>query len=296
MKTFSFPALLLAALLLAAAPASLAQTTTPAPTTASGRTAHHEARAYVREQVLPAVRQQRQQLETQLTAADRAQLAIYRSQLREIRDKGQALRQSWRAAAGTPAPPTGSRPTLTEAQQQQVRQLRTETKGILASVRELAQQYAPNISRLTAVLEPRQQKWTADLHAIIGRAGGPAETAAHAGRHQRRGGPIGRLLRPTAFLLLDPIAPAPTVRAQSRVYPNPATATTQLAYEVTKAGPVTVEVLDSRGNTLRTVAQNGQQDKGPHTLAVDVADLPAGTYFFKIMTRAGAETRRFVKE
>ncbi len=305
MKTTLFSTLFFGGLLLAAAPASFAQTTPAAQTTAAAPARHegrHEARAYVRQNVLPAVRQQRQQLESQLTTADRAQLAIYRTQLREVRTQGRALRQSLRPAAGTAATP-GTRPTLTEAQQQQVQQLRAEAKGIMANVQQMAQRYTTDINRLTLALKPQQEKWAADLRALAPAAGKP-ETAARPGRRPRRGGALGRLLQPAGFLLLDPNAPAPAAKpraqsaqsAQSLVYPNPATATTELAYEVTKAGAVTVELLDGRGNTLRTVAQNSKQDKGAHTLAVEVADLPAGTYFFKITTRAGAETRRFVKE
>ncbi|MBT9394322.1 T9SS type A sorting domain-containing protein [Hymenobacter sp. NST-14] len=294
MKALLFSALLAGGLLLSDTPATFAQTA-PGPATADARPAHREARAYVQQHVLPAVREQRRQLESRLTSADRAQLAIYRTQLREVREKAHALRQAGRPAASTAATP-GARPALSEAQQQQLQQLRTETKSILANVQALAQKYTPDINRLTQALKPRQEKWATDLRAIG--AKGQAETAARPGRHHRRGGPLERLLRPAAFLLLDPNAPAPApkARAGSQVYPNPASATTQLAYEVTKAGAVTVELLDGRGNTLRTVARDDRQDKGPHTLAVDVADLPAGIYFFKITTRAGVETRRFVKE
>ncbi|OWP63214.1 hypothetical protein CDA63_10175 [Hymenobacter amundsenii] len=296
MKTTLLSVLFFCGLLLTTAPASFAQTAPTSQTTATAAPAHHEARAYVRQNVLPAVREQRRQLESQLTTADRAQLAIYRNQLREVRVQGRALRQSLRPAAGTAAATPGTRPTLTEAQQQQVQQLRTETKGIMANVQQMAQRYTTDINRLTHALKPQQEKWVADLRALA--PAGKPETAARPGRHPRHGGALGRLLRPTAFLLLDPNAPARAdkARSQSLVYPNPATTTTELAYEVTKAGAVTVELLDGRGNTLRTVAQDSKQDKGPHTLAVEVADLPAGTYFFKITTRAGAETRRFVKE
>ncbi len=294
MKSTFLSALFLSGLLLPAAPASFAQTAPTSQTTAAAP-AHHETRAYVRQNVLPAVRQQRRQLESQLTTADRAQLAIYRTQLREVRTQGHALRQSLRPAAGVAATP-GIRPTLTEAQQQQVQQLRTETRGIMANVQQMAQRYTTDINRLTQALKPQQEKWAADLRALA--LAGKPETAARPARHHRRGGALGRLFQPVGFLLLDPNAPSPAdkMRPQSLVYPNPATSTTELAYEVTKAGAVTVELLDGRGNTLRTVAQNSKQDKGPHTLAVEVADLPAGTYFFKITTRAGAETRRFVKE
>lgn len=294
MKATLLSALLVGGLLLSAAPTTFAQTT-PGPKMADARPAHREARDYMQQNVLPAVRQQRQQLEGLLTSADRAQLAIYRTQLREVREKGHGLSQSWRPAAGTAATP-GPRPALTEAQQQQVQQLHTETKSIMTNVQTLAQNYTTDINRLTQALKPQQEKWATDLRAIGAKS--HPETTARPGRGHRRGGPLGHLLRPAAFLLLDPNAPAPAAKghAQSQVYPNPASVTTQLAYEVTKAGAVTVELLDSRGNTLRTVAQDDKQDKGPHTLSVEVADLPAGTYFFKITTRAGAETRRFVKE
>ena len=94
MKTTLLSALFFGGLLLTTASASFAQTTPASQTTATAAPAHHEARAYVRQNVLPAVREQRRQLESQLTTADRAQLAIYRNQLREVRVQGRALRQS----------------------------------------------------------------------------------------------------------------------------------------------------------------------------------------------------------
>jgi hypothetical protein len=79
-------------------------------------------------------------------------------------------------------------------------------------------------------------------------------------------------------------------------YPNPAAAASQLEYDVKKAGPVTVDLLDSKGNTLRTVVSESHLEKGRRTEQLDLRDLPAGTYFYKITTKAGSETKRFVKE
>lgn len=257
------------------------------------RPGRREMRAYVQQQVLPAVRQQRQKLDAQLSSADQAQLTAYRTQLHDLRQRRKALRD----AAGT-AP--GTRPTFTEAQQQQLQQLRTETHTVLGNVAKLAAQYDAPIRRLLAELQPQQAKWTADLQALAAKNGAdkPATPAEQLGRRRHGRGGVGRLLQPTAFLLLDPNAPAAPERPAggASLYPNPTTATSQLSYDVAKAGPVTVELLDGRGNALRTVAQDAKQDKGAHTLPVDVADLPRGTYFFKITTRAGSETRRFVKE
>jgi hypothetical protein len=79
------------------------------------------------------------------------------------------------------------------------------------------------------------------------------------------------------------------------MYPNPAVSTQRLDYDVKKDGNVKVELLDERGKALRTVF-DGKQDKGSHSLDVNLADLNRGTYFYKITSKGGSETRRFVKE
>ena len=98
-------------------------------------------------------------------------------------------------------------------------------------------------------------------------------------------------------MLLDPNAPTNAAETGTRaaLYPNPASATQRLEYEVKKSGPVKIEVLDQQGQTLRTVL-NEKQEPGQHTLDVNVADLQRGTYLYKITTRGGTESRRFVKE
>lgn len=289
MQLPAFSAFVLHALLLCSAPAAPAPA---APRPATIQRGNPEIRAYVQQNVLPAVRRQRQQLETRLSTSDKAQLAVYRAQLHDLRQRGQALR-----AETQPNGPT-ARPALTEAQQQQRQQLRAETRALLLRVSELARPYEADIARLAQELKPQQEKWAADIQALTSPAANAEPTARPARRARKSPGQ--RLLRPAAFLLLEPAAtaatPATSAGAGSSVYPNPTATATQLAYELPKAGPVTVELLDGRGNTLRTVQPESKQEKGPHALTLDVADLPAGTYFFKITTRAGAETRRFVKE
>ncbi|MBC6697956.1 T9SS type A sorting domain-containing protein [Hymenobacter puniceus] len=252
-----------------------------------GSPARTESKAYIRQNVLPVVRQQRQKLETVLSAADKAQLTRYRTELQALRQQAHTLRQATKPAPGT------ARPALTPAQLEQRQQLRTSTKTILLNVSQLARKYEADISQLTQEIQPQHQQWLADLAAIRARH---ADTTALG--HQRRGGPASHLLRPVRFLLLTPAAPTqPQPRAAAAsLYPNPATAANQLTYAVQKTGPVTIELLDGRGNTLRTVWQESRHEKGQHTLSISLSELPAGTYFYKITTRTGAETRRFLKE
>jgi hypothetical protein len=253
--------------------------------------ARREIQAYYQQQVLPAVRQQRQLLEPQLAADDRADLVRYRSQLKDLRQRGQALHEYLRVQRSTAAP---AQPQLSDAQREQLGQLRAESRAIMSKVAELAEQYEAAIAPLLQALEPRKRQWSAEVQAIIGKHATP-EQQARLSQHGRHHG-LGRELRPTMFLLLDPAATAPQPALGTTVYPNPTVATSQIDYHVAKAGAVTIELLDASGARLRNVAQETSQAAGPHTQQVDVSSLPKGTYYYKIITRAGTETKRFVKE
>ncbi|MBF9222026.1 T9SS type A sorting domain-containing protein [Hymenobacter ruricola] len=287
-------ALLLA---LAASGAGLAQPQHPR----DGRPGHAEMKAYAQANVLPVLRQQRQKLEPQLAAEDRTQLAAYRTQLKVLEAKGKALRQSFRPA-GTSAP--GQRPELTEAQREQLHQLRSESRSIMLKVAEMAQKYDGAIAKLAEEVQPQREKWTTDLRAIAVKnaaPGQPEQMARFAGREGRghRGGRHHGFFRPAKFLLMDPnatAAPAEPALGATSFYPNPAAATTQMEYDVRKAGPVTVDLLDKNGNKLRTLFSEAQASTGAHTQQLDLHDLPAGTYFYKITTKSGSENKRFVKE
>ncbi len=257
----------------------------------------HDIKAYVDANVLPVLRQQRQKLETQLAPADQAQIVAYRAQLKALKTQGQDLRQRLRPADAAP----GTRPTpLPEAQRQQVQALRLQARQIMLSVAQLALKYDANIQKLAAEIQPQKAQWTADIQAIVAKDATPEQQARLArwqGFAARRGG-LSHLFKPAAFLLLDPNGPAEnaTPLGGTSLYPNPAVATTQLQYDVKKAGNVSVELLDGTGTTLRTLIPETQQEKGTYSQSLDLSDLPKGTYFYKIITKSGSETKRFVKE
>lgn len=269
------------------------------------RPARREVKAYFQANIRPVLRQQRQKLEPQLAAADRVQLATWRTQLQALKAQGRALRQ---AAAPAPAPAEGSaptgRPTLSEAQREQAHQLRFQAQGIMLKVAEMARRYDGPIAKLAKEVQPQKEKWAADINAIVAKNATPEQQQALPERRGRRHGEgpgrLRRFFKPAVFLLMDPNTPTkgPAERGvgTSSVYPNPAAAATQLEYEVKKAGPVSVDLLDKDGNKLRTLLAETPQQKGTHTQALNLSDLPAGTFFFKIVTKSGTQTKRFVKE
>ncbi|MDQ2771046.1 MAG: T9SS type A sorting domain-containing protein [Bacteroidota bacterium] len=270
-----------------------------------GRPIRREIKAYFQANIMPVLRQQRQKLEPQLAAADRAQLATYRTQLKALKEQGRALRQAVAPAAGSPAP-AGTRPVLTDAQREQAHQLRFQAQGIMLNVAEMARKYDGPITKLTEEVQPQKEQWAADIKGIVAKNATPEQQQKMAARQGRRHGEghgrgsLRKFFKPAMFLLLDPNAPAdgPAERGvgSSSFYPNPAAATTQLEYDVKKAGPVSVDLLDKDGNKLRTLVAETTQEKGAHTEALNLSDLPAGTYFYKITTKSGMQTKRFVKE
>jgi hypothetical protein len=72
--------------------------------------------------------------------------------------------------------------------------------------------------------------------------------------------------------------------------PNPARSSVEIAYAVATRGSVRLELFDATGHAVRLVA-SGTVDAGEHRVMVDVSDLSAGVYHYRL-TANGATTSR----
>lgn len=270
-----------------------------------------QEREYVQAKVLPVLHQQRQKLEQELSPAERTQLATYRTQLRALDQRQQALHRAARALLLSAAPDSVAHRYGRPAPSPDMLAAQAERREIMLALAQLANKYEASIARLAAETQPQQLQWAADLRAIIlknypaarpaDHTPAPGETATLSVRHHYPAFHFGEarvLHRPVAFLLLEPgaAAPATDLALGTSLYPNPVAAAAQLQYEVKSAGPVTVALLDKNGSTLRTVVQAASQEKGTYTQPLDLSELASGTYFYKVTTHTGTETKRFVKE
>jgi thiol-disulfide isomerase/thioredoxin len=79
------------------------------------------------------------------------------------------------------------------------------------------------------------------------------------------------------------------------VFPNPASENVQLNYELTKNSDVTLNLVNTLGQSVRTIAM-GEIAAGKQTATVPVADLKAGVYFIQLTTAEGVISRRVVIE
>lgn len=73
-------------------------------------------------------------------------------------------------------------------------------------------------------------------------------------------------------------------------YPNPFNPTTTLEYELATSQRVTLTVHDVLGRTV-AVLVDGMRPSGEHEVAFDAADLPSGTYVYRLETAAGTQAR-----
>jgi hypothetical protein len=80
--------------------------------------------------------------------------------------------------------------------------------------------------------------------------------------------------------------------------PNPFVRSTEISFSIDREQPVSLEIFDVAGRKIRTL-HDGSIVPGIHRVRWDGADdaggmASAGTYFFRIETRDGIETKRMV--
>ena len=87
--------------------------------------------------------------------------------------------------------------------------------------------------------------------------------------------------------------PAPRAIRLDQNYPNPFNASTRLTYSLSQGGPVRLQVFDIRGRLVQVLADHSHVP-GIYTLDFDGHGLPSGTYFYRLETAAGSQSRRMV--
>jgi hypothetical protein len=88
----------------------------------------------------------------------------------------------------------------------------------------------------------------------------------------------------------DEIAGLPTVYQLHQNYPNPFNPATTVRFELPRASHVTLEVYNMIGQRVSVLA-NGTYQPGAHAVLFDAADLPSGTYFYRIQAGSFSQTQ-----
>lgn len=76
-------------------------------------------------------------------------------------------------------------------------------------------------------------------------------------------------------------------------YPNPASGTTTIMFNLSDAGKADLKLFDVMGREVATLA-SGEMAAGTHQVSVDAAHLPAGIYYYRLTTEHGASSKKMI--
>jgi hypothetical protein len=85
----------------------------------------------------------------------------------------------------------------------------------------------------------------------------------------------------------------PTAYGLSQNYPNPFNPSTTISYALPTAGWVTIRVFNLLGQQV-SVLINDTQSAGNHVVRFNAADLPSGTYFYRLESGTYHETKKML--
>jgi hypothetical protein len=262
-----------------------------------------EMQQYRQENIQPVMRAQRQKLDAVMRAEDQALLAKTRATLAAARAEHQAQRQEARKAKASQEPRQHG--AHRKGQHQGNRQeMWAKYPAEKEALQTLATKYDSDITALLEAIAPQREQWKADQKAIRDRyrpADAPerAERAEHGQRGDKNNADRRAQGAKIRFLLLDPAAPEETAQQPAvntftaTAYPNPATTTTTLSFELSAAATVRIDLRDESGNIVKTISRDNF-NAGKNQLAVDLSELQNGTYYLTLNSRALA-ARQSVK-
>ena len=81
----------------------------------------------------------------------------------------------------------------------------------------------------------------------------------------------------------------------SNAYPNPANTILNIEFMADNSTSSTIEIFDMQGRTVQTI-NNGIIEAGLQTVAIDVANLSKGVYFYKVINGNEISMNKFIVE
>lgn len=106
-------------------------------------------------------------------------------------------------------------------------------------------------------------------------------------------GPASAVVRVGVAPAAGAAAPAKTSSFELDNEPNPFNPRTTIAYSLPQAQQVRLSVYDVLGREVRRLV-DGDQAAGRHEVVFEADTLPSGTYFYRIETPSGVQTRKLV--
>lgn len=257
---------------------------------ADRKNAHHDMRkavkVYREAEMKPVLQIQRAKLETALEEADKARLEEIRS---ELNSKRQAYAKEGKDKSKRMGKGEG------EMHQRKHKGAVQDQQPLRDELKAMAQKYDSQISRLMEEIEHQAKQWYKDMQAIReayapdhqkGAKWEKTLSPADAFMHNKQDYKGSHPMKKERFLLMKPEATEKgqtAAQPKARVFPNPATTMTTLAYDLETAGDVTIVLRAKEGVVLKTLPQ-GRAEAGPQQVDIPLDGLNEGVYYISIQS------------
>ena len=79
------------------------------------------------------------------------------------------------------------------------------------------------------------------------------------------------------------------------IYPDPSKNKITVPFTLSRAQPITVDIIDLNGKVFISKYSNQYADNGMYQMEIDIHTLPAGSYFARVKTSDNQLTQKFIK-
>lgn len=90
------------------------------------------------------------------------------------------------------------------------------------------------------------------------------------------------------------VSPRPATFQLTQNYPNPFNPHTTIEFALQTAAPVSLDVYDVLGASVRSILQNVSMLVGPHQVLFDAGDLPSGIYLYRLSVGGRTSTKKML--
>lgn len=267
------------------------------------RNSNPEMRKDVHEKIIPLIKTQRLELDKTINETDKAEIARLREELKTLRSKHFAKIQEFEK--------NDEAPTL--EQRQEMRTMRSEMGSLMDEVAVIADKYDATIITLLEEIRPELEKLRLEncpaqpngFNRCPNTPNGKKPNRHRGGKGQGMSPGEGfhhqRMLTPEGFLVFDPAEQFPIdenfgINAEQlnvNIFPNPASQSAQVSFELGEKSQVAILLLDSDGNELKKI-ETKNAESGLFSTTIDVANFKDGLYFVKIQAENKTALQRLI--
>jgi len=248
-----------------------------------------EMKKYMKENIIPVLKIQRQELEKELSKLEITKIEEIRAELKTLRQKQHDCRKEFEQSETKP----------TVDQRRQMRENRNQMNALMDEVEIMAENHDAKITALLNEIQPEIEKAHMEMQKMMN-LNCPSEEHIKFQQHPEApmmppgheghpGSPLHKLLTPEGFLLWNPGEAQPgedeflgeNKASEINVFPNPAGTEVQVSLMLETDTKVEINIYDKDGTLVENLPAE-KASAGLFSKTIQLNNFKNGLYFVKI--------------